>query len=67
MEDPIFLLHPGAEYHLNIILLHPPSGHRLPVKSAAWIRIAPLNARAVTLPVTRVWASGAYCSYLEIR
>lgn len=53
LEDPVFLLHAGAEYHIGINVIHHPDGQRLPIKRAAWIRIAPVDGRALTLDVTR--------------
>ncbi|KAK9810260.1 hypothetical protein WJX72_007489 [[Myrmecia] bisecta] len=51
LEDPVFLLHPGGEYHLGISVLHPAAGRVLPIKCASWVRIQPVDGEPLTLDV----------------
>ncbi|KAA6427596.1 MAG: hypothetical protein FRX49_02259 [Trebouxia sp. A1-2] len=52
-QQPVYLLHPGGEYHLGVSLFHPPSGQRVQVQGVAWIRVAVGDGQAVTMTVDR--------------
>ena len=49
--EPLYLLHPGGEYHIGVSLFHPPAGQRLPVGGVAWVRVAVGDGQAVTMDV----------------
>ena len=49
--QPVYLLHPGGEYHIGVTLFHPPAGQRLPVGGVAWVRVAVSDGQAVTMDV----------------
>ena len=49
--QPVYLLHPGGEYHLGVTLFHPPAGQRVPVGGAAWVRVAVSDGQAVTMDI----------------
>lgn len=49
--QPVYLLHPGGEYHIGVSLFHPPAGQRVPVGGAAWVRVAVSDGQAVTMDV----------------
>ena len=51
--EPVYLLHPGGEYHIGVSLFHPPSGQRVPVKGAAWVRVAVADGQTVSMDVER--------------
>ena len=50
-QEPVYLLHPGGEYHIRVSLFHPPSGQRVQVQGVDWIRIGVANGQAVTLDI----------------
>lgn len=50
-HEPVYLLHPGGEYHLGVSLFHPPSGQRVQVQGVAWVRVAVADGRPITLDV----------------
>jgi len=52
-QQPVYLLHPGGEYHLGVSLFHPPSGQRVQVQGVAWVRVAVGDGQAVTMTVDR--------------
>lgn len=49
--QPVYLLHPGGEYHIGVSLFHPPAGQRVPVGGAAWVRVAVSDGQAVTMDI----------------
>ena len=49
--EPVYLLHPGGEYHIGVSLFHPPSGQRVPVGGAAWVQVAVADGQAVSMDV----------------
>lgn len=49
--QPVYLLHPGGEYHVGVSLFHPPAGQRVPVGGAAWVRVAVSDGQVVTMDV----------------
>ncbi|KAL3132660.1 hypothetical protein ABBQ32_009179 [Trebouxia sp. C0010 RCD-2024] len=49
--EPVYLLHPGGEYHIRVSLFHPPTGQRVPVGAAAWVRVAVGDGQAVSMDV----------------
>ncbi len=52
-QQPVYLLHPGGEYHIGVSLFHPPSGQRVQVQGVAWVRVAVADGQTVTLNVER--------------
>ncbi|DBA96678.1 TPA: hypothetical protein ACH3X1_015529 [Trebouxia sp. C0004] len=52
-QQPVYLLHPGGEYHLGISLFHPPRGQRVQVQGVAWVRVGLGDGQAVTMSVDR--------------
>ena len=50
-QEPVYLLHPGGEYHIRVSLFHPPSGQRVQVQGLDWIRVGIADGQAVTLDV----------------
>lgn len=52
-QEPVYLLHPGGEYHIGVSLFHPPSGQRVQVQGVAWVRVGVADGQAITLDVDR--------------
>lgn len=49
--EPVYLLHPGGEYHIGVSLFHPPTGQRVPVGGAAWVRVSVGDGQAVSMDI----------------
>ena len=48
-HSPVYLLHPGAEYHIRVSLMHHPNGPKVPVQGLSWIRVGVADGQPVTL------------------
>lgn len=50
-QGPVYLLHPGAEYHITVSIHHPPSGQAVQVQQVAWVRVGVADGKTLTLSV----------------